>query len=157
MFLALDEAEEEGQMVRGRQGFSIIELLVVIGILGVMIAIIVPFYVGYRPKLMLSQSGGKVISALRLARQMAVSEARTHTVYFDWTGEAYKIDNGPWRPLGLQTDMSQGTGFTEDSLFFDPDGKASTSGKIIFSSSRVPDRYELYISVAGFTKLQQVR
>jgi prepilin-type N-terminal cleavage/methylation domain-containing protein len=157
MFLAVAAVEEEGPMVRGRQGFSIIELLVVIGILGVMMAIVIPFYVGYRPRLMLSQSGGKVLSALRMARQRAVSEARPHTVHFDWSGEAYKTDNGPWMPLGIQTDMSQGTGFTEDSLIFDPDGKASAGGTIVFSSSRIPERYELYISVAGFTKLQQVR
>lgn len=144
-------------MVRGCRGFSIIELLVVIGIMGVMAAIIVPFTVGYRPKLMLNRAGTSVLSAIRMARQMSVAESRSHTVHFDWTNEAYKLDDGPWRPLGIHIDMSQGTGFSEDSLVFDPNGKANTSGRIVFGSSRIPDRFELYVSVAGFTKLQHVR
>lgn len=131
-----------------------IELLVVIGILGVMTAISLPFYIGYRPRLMLSQAGNKVLGAIRVARQMAVAEARTHTVHFEWDREAYKLDNGPWRPLGIQTDMAKGTGWTEDKIEFGPDGKASTSGKIVFSSTRIKEKYELYVSVAGFTRLQ---
>ncbi|MFQ5906430.1 MAG: GspH/FimT family pseudopilin [bacterium] len=141
-------------MVRGRQGFSIIELLVVIGILGVMTAISVPFYIGYRPRLMLSQAGNRVLAAIRMARQMAVAEARTHTVYLKFDEEAYRLDDGPWRPLGMQIDMSQGSGWTEDRIEFGPDGKASTSGKIVFSSARIKEKYELYVSVAGFTRLQ---
>ena len=144
-------------MNRGCRGFSIIELLVVIGIMGVMVAIIVPFYMGYRPKLMLSRASTAVLSSLRMTRQMAVAEARMHTVHFDWSNESYRVDAGPWRPLGIQIDMQQGAGFTEDSLAFDANGKASTSGKIVFGSSRVKDKFEIYVSVAGFTKLQKVR
>jgi general secretion pathway protein H len=141
-------------MNRGCRGFSIIELLVVIGIMGVMVAIIVPFYVGYRPKLMLSRASTDVLSSLRMTRQRAVAEARRHTVHFDWTNESYRIDTGPWKPLGLQIDLEQGSGFTEDSLAFDADGKASSSGKIVLGSSRVSDKFEIYVSIAGFTKMQ---
>ena len=144
-------------MNRGCRGFSIIELLVVIGIMGVMVAIIIPFYAGYRPKLMLSRACTDVLSALRMTRQVAVAEARSHTVHFDWTNESFRVDRGPWKPLGIQIDMEKGAGFTEDSLAFNADGKASSSGKIVFASSRVKDKYEIYVSIAGFTKMQQVR
>jgi hypothetical protein len=75
-------------------------------------------------------------------------------VHFDWTNESYRIDTGPWKPLGLQIDLEQGSGFTEDSLAFDADGKASSSGKIVLGSSRVSDKFEIYVSIAGFTKMQ---
>lgn len=132
-----------------------IELLVVIGILGVMTAISIPFYVGYRPRLLLTQASNKVLGAVRLARASAVAESRSHTVHFSWENEAYKMNDGSWVQLGLRIDMAPGAGWTEDSLTFDPDGRANTSGKIVFRSDGVDEEYELYVSVAGFTRLRQ--
>jgi prepilin-type N-terminal cleavage/methylation domain-containing protein len=154
MFLAL---YGNGGVIMNRRcrGFTIIELLVVIGIMGVMIAISVPFYAGYRPRLLLSQAGNSVLGAVRIARQLAVSEARNHTVYLDFTNERFKVDSGQWKPLGIQIDMAKGTGWTADSISFGPDGRSTTSGKILFSSGRTKEKFELYVSVAGFTKLQQ--
>ena len=142
-------------MFRGSRGFTLIELMVVIGIIGVMTAISIPFYVGYRPKLLLTQASNKVLGAVRLVRASAVAESRRHTIHFEWENEAYRIDDGPSIPLGLRVDMAKGTGWTEDSLFFDPDGRANTSGKIVFSSSATKEKYELYVSIAGFTRLKQ--
>jgi len=132
-----------------------IELMVVIGIIGVMTAISIPFYIGYRPKLLLNQASNKVLASVRLARAAAVAEARPHTIYFSWDNEAYKMDDGPWIPLGLRVDMAKGAGWTEDSLSFSPDGKASTSGRIVFSSTAIQEEFELYVSIAGFTRLRQ--
>jgi len=131
-----------------------IELMVVIGIIGVMTAISIPFYVGYRPKLLLTQASNKVLGAVRLARASAVAESRQHTIHFQWENEAYRMDDGPWIPLGLRVDMAKGAGWTEDFLSFDPDGRANTSGKIEFSSDATAERYELYVSIAGFTRLR---
>ncbi|TET83219.1 prepilin-type N-terminal cleavage/methylation domain-containing protein, partial [candidate division TA06 bacterium] len=141
-------------MVRGSRGFTMIELMVVIGIIGVMTAISIPFYIGYRPKLLLNQASNKVLASVRLARAAAVAEARPHTIYFSWDNEAYKMDDGPWIPLGLRVDMAKGAGWTEDFLSFSPDGKASTSGRIVFSSTAIQEEFELYVSIAGFTRLR---
>lgn len=141
-------------MARGSRGFTLIELMVVIGILGVMTAISIPFYVGYRPKLLLMQGSNKVLGAVRLARASAVAEARRHTIHFEWENEAYRVNDGPSIPLGLRVDMAKGTGWTEDSVSFDADGRADTSGKIVFSSSAIKEKYELYVSIAGFTRLR---
>ena len=72
-------------------GFTLLELMAVVGILGVMAAVAVPNYLAWLPKHRLNGAARTLSSDLYLARMKAVSENREFTVKFDVDKNNYSI------------------------------------------------------------------
>jgi prepilin-type N-terminal cleavage/methylation domain-containing protein len=76
------------------KGFTIMELMCVIGIMGIMVGIIMPAYRGYIPKMRLKSARDQVFVTLRLARTRALSERQIYQVIFEKATNTYKINPG---------------------------------------------------------------
>jgi general secretion pathway protein H len=119
----------------GREaGFTLIEIIVVLAVLGFALALIV----GYRPPwssgLGVRGTAAELASGLRLARSEAISRNRPITFKIDLSDHHFQIGTSVVRPLparlsiALLTVAGEQRGTTGD-IRFNPDG-SSTGGRI---------------------------
>jgi len=66
-----------------RRGITLIELLVVLAIIGLVIGMSIPGFVGYAQRTRLNSSARQVVGLLSLARSMAISSHEEHAVEVD--------------------------------------------------------------------------
>ncbi|MBW2604760.1 MAG: GspH/FimT family pseudopilin [Deltaproteobacteria bacterium] len=87
------------KILKNRKGFTMTEVVVVLGILGIMTAISIPSYFSYLPKHRLQTSVRQIYDDMQLAKIRAVKDNRnaciefypgteTYTVFFDVDGIA---------------------------------------------------------------------
>lgn len=76
---------------RTRRGFSIIELITVLVVVGVVAAITIPAYGGAIARYRLSQAKARLMSDIELARATAQGESRDKTIVFDPSANSYVI------------------------------------------------------------------
>jgi len=82
-----------GAPMKKNRGFTLLELMVVIGIFGIMAAVAVPNYLAWLPKYRLNGAARTLSSDLYLARMRSVAENRSFTVTFDVDENSYTIYN----------------------------------------------------------------
>lgn len=77
--------------LRIKQGVTLIEILVAIGIIGILSLIGIPAFRAYGPKLELSGSTQELVSDLRHIQQMAVTEQKEYCIKFFPTEKKYQV------------------------------------------------------------------
>jgi prepilin-type N-terminal cleavage/methylation domain-containing protein len=84
------------QRVRVDGGFSMVECMVVLAVLGILAAIAVPSFNAWVPNYQLKNAAGDVYSALHLAKLTAVKENANVVVWFNTAGNNYRayVDDG---------------------------------------------------------------
>jgi general secretion pathway protein H len=108
---------------RGARGFTLIEMIVVLAVLGLALVLVVTHGPMRSPRLELDGEARQVAGVLRLARSRAIAEERAVTVAFDTGG--YRLDRGA--PVGWTNGVSPaGNGV----ISFTPDG-GSSGGVIV--------------------------
>lgn len=85
------------------RGFTVIEIMTVIGILGIIMGIAIPIFRDYIPRIRLRTAGDEVLATLRLARTRALSERQICRVIFEKATNSYRID-----PEGQSIRLPQG-------------------------------------------------
>lgn len=118
-------------------GFTLIEVLTVIAIIGILAAIGVPFFNNYRQSLNLSNAATRLTGELRLAQQRAISEQQKYSVQFDLTLNAYDLikesDGSLVEIITLPTPLTLTnlTGFNNTTrATFNPVGAVDNDGSI---------------------------
>ncbi|MEW6615753.1 MAG: GspH/FimT family pseudopilin [Thermodesulfobacteriota bacterium] len=80
---------------RDVSGFTIIELIVVVGIVCVTAAIAIPNIISWIPTIRVNSAARDLVSEMQLARMKAVSERNDYVITFDTTTYEYSIyDDG---------------------------------------------------------------
>jgi len=74
-----------------KKGFTIVELLTVIGILIILVSIGIPVWRNIQPTLELSGSARELITDLRYAQQLAITEQIIYGVRFNFEENKYQI------------------------------------------------------------------
>ncbi len=124
-----------------RRGFSLLELILVLAIAGLLAAVVIPSLPGALESARLRGTAGELRAVLTLARTLAVSEARSRTVIFDFARGEYGFDADERRwlmPAGIRlAAVRLGDDDKENGVVrvrFYPDGSADET-EVALSSS----------------------
>jgi len=130
---------------RLERGFTLMEMMIVVVVIGLISAMAVPSFLSYMPKLKVKTTARDIVSQLRLARSKSVSERRPYGVQFDVAKNCYTVFADTDNPAGmtftvadstiqvdtLEADVSLNScTYANNCVIFNSTGAASTSGEI---------------------------
>jgi prepilin-type N-terminal cleavage/methylation domain-containing protein len=95
-------------MIKEQKGYSLTELMVVVGVIGILGLVAVPNVVTALPGYRLRNSAADMCSNIRKARSTAVKQNRDISIQFSIDGRTYAIDND--KPIALAEGISFGHG-----------------------------------------------
>ncbi|MFH1063202.1 MAG: prepilin-type N-terminal cleavage/methylation domain-containing protein [Candidatus Omnitrophota bacterium] len=144
--------------VRKNFGFSLIELLIVISIIGVMSLLGIPLFKDYVQFSALKSDAWKVVSDFRSYRQLAIIEHCNYRFVFDLNSDSYKIeqrDSGTNALIAtiatrtLSNDITQAVDTT-----FMPKGQADPAATILIKGKNSADKVTITVfATTGLSKM----
>jgi len=146
-------------MLRKNDGFSLNELMIVIGIIALICGIAMPSIIGYVPKYRMGSAARDILGTFEFARLTAVKRNAATLVTLDYANDLVRITVGPEtvravrmpKGIDLKEPASQSLGA---SFTFNGQGMADTSGEVLVSNGgRHPDR-KVTLGAGGSIKIQ---
>jgi prepilin-type N-terminal cleavage/methylation domain-containing protein len=147
--------------MRRQSGFTLMELMIIIAIIGVLIGIAVPNFLGWLPKYRLRSAADELFTNLNLAKMAAVRRGEECTVSFtaqgygiDLLGKSIKLaDYGS----GVTFEKSDGSaGFPSSPMVFGSRGLLNPPSRIIYlTNSQKTDFYKVRALTSGLIKIEK--
>lgn len=146
-------------MLRKNDGFSLNELMIILGIIALICGMAMPSILGYVPKYRMGSAARDIMGTFELARLTAVKRNADTLVTLDYTNDLVRVTAGTdtvravRMPKGIDlkepASQSLGASFT-----FNGQGMADTSGEVLISNGgRHPDK-KVVLSAGGSIKIQ---
>lgn len=148
---------------RSASGYTLTELVFVMGILIIMAAIAVPHLQHLKRSLVSKKAAREVVGALRATRSLAIMTNREHRIDFEPQLKRYRIMKGnqpnnsiAWTPTTEEwTEIEGETIFmssTIDAIHFNPNG-SSNLGTITISDSATNLNYRVIVTRTGRVRI----
>lgn len=142
-----------------KSGFSLIEILVVISVIGIISLIGLPVYKSITPNIALNSSIRDMTSDLRYAQQLAVTEQKTYSVTFNILNNSYYVfqaDSGDIirsRNINSQVKIDSITGLSSSTASFTVTGASIESGEIALTNMNNKTN-TIEIKPSGYVKIR---
>lgn len=140
------------------KGFTLIEVLVAIGIMAILAGIGIPAFNLYQPTIQLSGSTREIISNLRYAEQLAVAEQVEYGIRFATSTNQYQLVRFSsqeqiliTKTLPDKVSFQQVSGFTNDEVKYNPYGAVREEGSIVLVNTRNETK-TILVRPSGFVK-----
>lgn len=139
-------------------GFTLVEIMSVLAIIGIIATIALPTYRNITPILDLNGATRDVASDLRLAQQKAITEQDIYAVQFDILNNDYSLINDTLGETIFTKDIDSDiliqsiTGLTDNKARFNATGAAIETGEIIFLNANNATS-SIEIKPSGYVKI----
>jgi len=139
-------------LMKKKSAFSLIEMMIVLGIITMMIGLTTAYFFNFRSGAALKISANNIMAALNLARSLAITQQVEHGVAFDINDSAYRVfikpDTGNPQFVTKQMKTLSGVVIESTNLpidsnstfsarveVFNPTGNAENNGSIYLKNS----------------------
>ena len=157
--------------VKRHNGFTMLEMMIVVVLVGILATIAVPTFVRTIPRLKTRAEARNALNLMRTARSRAISENTQYGVYFNISGRTYVLfkdtvspssatynvgDSLMSNPISVDPNaVYTGCTLTGNCIVFLASGAASQSGTLTISTADGSQTYSISVLAAtGKTKLQ---
>ncbi len=143
-----------------KKSFTLVEILVVIGILGILVSISIPIMRNFQPGLQLRNSTQEIISDLRYAQQLTITQQREYCVRFFPAEKKYQIIQCGSSEFLSEISLPDGirsittSGFTNDEIEFNPYGAVKESGSVVLENTNNKTK-TIEIRPSGFVRISE--
>mgnify|MGYP001599392393 CR=1 FL=1 len=143
-----------------KKGFTLIEIMVVIGIMAVLGSVSWAGFVKYQPSLALSAVSRDLVSDLRLSQQLSVTEQINHGIFISISTNEYQLKKfagttetlfSKHLPSGIS--FCEITGLSEGYAIFNPYGSTAFPGVVCLVNIKGQIE-KIEIKPSGFVKIQ---
>ncbi|AKM82064.1 TPA: type II secretion system protein GspH [Candidatus Berkelbacteria bacterium] len=144
------------------QGFTLIELIIVIAIMGILTAAVTPTVSSYLPGIRLNGTARGLTSDLRESQEKSITEQKQYLIRFNSTSipPTYDIIRLVDANEELQKQiilpnneqLTLGETITNNQIIFSPDGGPSSSGNLTLSINSITK--VVNVSPAGFISIR---
>ncbi len=136
-------------------GYSLMEILTVIGIIMILAIIFVPFLQQYSPTLKLKGEAKNLASDLRYAQQLTLTEQVSHLIKFFPAEKKYQVKKEgeePIKEVFLQSPVTfEEITFTDNQVSFNASGASSEAGQIVLTNQEKNITVE--VKSSGYIKI----
>lgn len=148
-------------MIKSQKSFTLIEILIVIGIIIILAGISIPMFRNYQPTLQLNGAVRNLISDLRYAQQLAVTEQDEYCVRFFPSEKKYQIIQcqDPEAEEILETISFKGidsitADFSHNEARYNPYGAVTEAGNITLTNIEGKEKI-IEVKPSGFVKTSE--
>jgi prepilin-type N-terminal cleavage/methylation domain-containing protein len=140
--------------MRKDSGFTLIELMVVIGIMAILSAIAIPSYIKWLPKHRVGTAARAVMSAMEFARSNAIKTNSNVTVNFNFDNNSLTVTNsgGTLRTRQMPGDVDLDDIDLGTPVTFTGHGFSTASGKVVVVNPTLSRSINL--TLGGTTSIQ---
>ncbi|MFA6283224.1 MAG: prepilin-type N-terminal cleavage/methylation domain-containing protein [Desulfurivibrionaceae bacterium] len=119
----------------GKRGFSLIELIMVLALLGIMAGVVAPATGRFLDKLSFRKQTAALVAGTRYARLMAVGKGRPVAMRFDGQSKSFSFSGAVEGKKEVELSQGAEFEFLPETLVFYPDGLA-TPGRMVSRNGR---------------------
>jgi prepilin-type N-terminal cleavage/methylation domain-containing protein len=145
--------------IKSDVGFTLLEVMTVLAIIGIISLISMPIYLQIRPTLTLNSETRDVVSDLRYAQQLAVTEQTNYSIELNQAQNKYTITNTETSTIVKDENIKTGisiqsiSGFTTDTIIFNVTGAALESGSFTLANLNNATT-TITIKPSGYVKIE---
>jgi len=90
--------------IRSQRGFTLVETMITLAVLGIMVGISIPSVMAWMPSMHMKNAAQEIKTAMMQARSKAINHGTEYRVLFSPSGRTYQVDRG-----NLMNDATQWT------------------------------------------------
>ena len=144
------------------RGLTVLELLVTLGLVGLLAAIALPSFGAMRARARLGAAARQVVMDLKLARTRAITDVASHRVRFPALSSSYQHQrqgsDGRYADEGAPVPLPEGVGIESctaagAAVGFQPRGHASTFGSITLRGEEGGGR-RIVVDIVGRMRIE---